>query len=193
MDLAVFLSFRSWSIVTMRRCVGKQTPPDPNLELRDVVWSDESLDSVARHSRLSTAVFPRSLSFGLPFFGTSSKHSPSSPAELRALLTRVYHRTWTGSRWMFERTGAAWIRRLQACVAAQSGFFEQHRDGRASYSSKTQRKNTSSIRHLTSHGTLHRRRQHPPSRNGPSLILKWALGPFQLPNNPKIGSLARSF
>ena len=38
------------------------------------------------------------------------------PAELLALLTRVYHRTWTGSRWMFENIGNAWVRRLKACV-----------------------------------------------------------------------------
>ena len=29
----------------------------------------------------------------------------SEEASLRALLTRVYHRTWTGSRWMFENMG----------------------------------------------------------------------------------------
>ena len=45
-------------------------------------------------------------------------------AELRALLTRVYHRTWTGGRWMFENMGNAWVRRLKACVAAKGVFFE---------------------------------------------------------------------
>ena len=48
----------------------------------------------------------------------------ASPAELRALLTRVYHTTWTGSRWMFEKMGNVWVRRLKACVAAKGGFFE---------------------------------------------------------------------
>ena len=43
--------------------------------------------------------------------------APSAPSsQLRALLTRVDHRTWTGSRWMFEKMGKAWVRRLQACV-----------------------------------------------------------------------------
>ena len=49
----------------------------------------------------------------------------ANPAELRALLIRVYHRTWAGSREQFEKTGNAWVRRLKACVAAKGGFFEQ--------------------------------------------------------------------
>ena len=40
-----------------------------------------------------------------------------APAE-RALLTRVYHRTWTATRWMFEKMGTA---RLKACVSARGG------------------------------------------------------------------------
>ena len=51
--------------------------------------------------------------------------APTSPAELRALLARVYHRTWAGSRGSFEKIGNAWVRRLKACVAAKGGFFEQ--------------------------------------------------------------------
>ena len=31
----------------------------------------------------------------------------ANPAELRALLAHVYHTTWTGSRWMFEKMLAA--------------------------------------------------------------------------------------
>ena len=42
--------------------------------------------------------------------------APANPVELRALLTRVYHRTWTGSREMFEKIGNASVRRLKACV-----------------------------------------------------------------------------
>ena len=49
---------------------------------------------------------------------------PANPAELRALLTRVYHRTWAGSREMFEKIGSAWVLRLKACVAAEGGYFE---------------------------------------------------------------------
>ena len=49
---------------------------------------------------------------------------PANPAELRALLTRVFHRTWTGSCWMFENVGKAWVRKQKACVAAKGGFFE---------------------------------------------------------------------
>ena len=30
------------SLHPLRRCVGKQTPADPEVQLRDVVWSDES-------------------------------------------------------------------------------------------------------------------------------------------------------
>ena len=73
--------------------------------------------------------------------------APANPAELRALLTRVYHRTWGGSREMFEKMGNAWVRRLKASVAAKGGFFEQHRHG--TDMAKTQRKNKSSTRHLT--------------------------------------------
>ena len=40
------------------------------------------------------------------FCGTSSSHRAlANPAELRALFTRVYHRTWTGSRWIVEKNG----------------------------------------------------------------------------------------
>ena len=49
--------------------------------------------------------------------------APANPSELRALLTRVYHRTWAGGREMFEKIGSAWGR-LKACVAAKGGFFE---------------------------------------------------------------------
>ena len=48
---------------------------------------------------------------------------PANPEELWALLTCVYHWTWTGSRWTFEKMGAAWVRRLKACVAAKGGCF----------------------------------------------------------------------
>ena len=51
--------------------------------------------------------------------------APASPSEVRALLTRVYLRTWAGSRGMFEKIGNAWVCKLKACVAAKDGFFEQ--------------------------------------------------------------------
>ena len=41
MDFTSFLSFRGW-LCPLKRCVGKQTPAAPELQLRDVVWSDES-------------------------------------------------------------------------------------------------------------------------------------------------------
>ena len=47
----------------------------------------------------------------------------ANPAELGALLTRVYHGTWTGSGWIFEQMGKAWVRRLMASVAARRCFF----------------------------------------------------------------------
>ena len=56
--------------------------------------------------------------------------APANPAELRALMTRVYHRTWAGSREMSKKIGNAWVRRFLACVASKSGFFEQHSHGR---------------------------------------------------------------
>ena len=46
------------------------------------------------------------------------------PQNFLALLTRKYHRTWAGSREMFEKIGSAWVRRLKACVAAEGGYFE---------------------------------------------------------------------
>ena len=49
--------------------------------------------------------------------------APVNPAELRALLICVCHRTWTGGRCMLEKMGNAWLRRLKACVAARGGFF----------------------------------------------------------------------
>ena len=36
-----FSQFRGW-LCPLRRCVGKQTPAAPELQLRDVVWSEES-------------------------------------------------------------------------------------------------------------------------------------------------------
>ena len=32
----------SWLVVPLRRCVGKQTTAAPEVQLRDVSWSDES-------------------------------------------------------------------------------------------------------------------------------------------------------
>ena len=42
--LQSFYSFSqfSWLVVPLRRCVGMQTPAAPEVQLRDVVWSDES-------------------------------------------------------------------------------------------------------------------------------------------------------
>ena len=117
--------------------------------------------------------------------------APANPAELLALLTRVYQRTSTGSCWMFEKMIAAWVRTLKACVAAKGGFSRvEQRWQTASYRSKTQRKKT---RHLTRHLTLccitrrHRQhnrcRQHLPSRNGPadSLMALKAVLSFPIP------------
>ena len=68
-----------------------------------------------------TATWPRTTSVDR----FTRRLAPANPAELRALLTRVYHRTWAGSREMFEKIGNAWVRRLKACVAAKGGKFEQ--------------------------------------------------------------------
>ena len=46
-----------------------------------------------------------------------SVSSSCQSAELRVLLTHAYHRTCTGSRWVFEKMG-------KACVAAKVGFIK---------------------------------------------------------------------
>ena len=103
---------------------------------------------VARHSRVSTAMFPKTQLVQHP--------APANPAELWALLTRVYHWTWAGSRKMFEGMGKAWVRERGACFAARHSAKTRHL-----------------TRHFTLHGTLdrhrqrHRHRQHLPSRSGP--------------------------
>ena len=85
---------------------------------------------------------------------------PADLGELRALLTHVYHRTRTGSRWMLEKMGKAWVRRLKALRCRHRRFFQVARTWQtASYRSKTQRKNTSLTRHLPLQNTLHSRRQ----------------------------------
>ena len=74
---------------------------------------------------------------------------PANPAELRALLTCVYHRTWAGSREMFEKIGNAWVRRLKACVAAKGGFLI----GDHGASMCAARRHSAKTRHLTRHLT----------------------------------------
>ena len=67
--------------------------------------------------------------------------APANPAELRALLTRVCHRTWAGSREMFEKIGNAWVRRLEGLRGRQRRFLRVAQTWQtASYRSKTQRK-----------------------------------------------------
>ena len=48
----------------------------------------------------------------------TASSSCHNPAELRALLTRVYQSTWTCSLWIFEKIGAALVRRPKACTKA---------------------------------------------------------------------------
>ena len=56
---------------------------------------------------------------------TQLVHHPAlaNPAELRALSTRVYHGTWTGGRWMFEKIGAAWVRTLKVGWPPKADFW----------------------------------------------------------------------
>ena len=44
----------SWLVVPLRRCVGKQTPAAPEVQLRDVVWSDESFSSCGSSPTIRT-------------------------------------------------------------------------------------------------------------------------------------------
>ena len=74
--------------------------------------------------------------------------APANPAELLALLTRVYHRTWAGSREMFEKIGNAWVRRLKACVAARGGFFEKRRHCRPHRTTQRHSAKKHFIRHV---------------------------------------------
>ena len=52
---------------------------------------------------------------------------PANPAELRALWTRVCHRTWAGSREMFEKIGNAWVRRGRPHVVEPCCSVTHHR------------------------------------------------------------------
>ena len=62
---------------------------------------------------------------------------------------------------LFENICNAWVRRPNACVAAEGGFLNSVRGGFTTYRSKTQRKKTPhKTRHLTLHGTLYRHCQH---------------------------------
>ena len=105
------------------------------------------------------------------FCGTSSRHSSFSIQLLSIPQNCVhfYHRrTGTSSRWMFEKIGAARVRRLQACVAGK-GF--------SSRTDMTDRivplNDTSLTRHLTLHGTVHRYRQDNTCRKNPKMG-RWA-------------------
>ena len=120
-------------------------------------------NSVARHSRDSTALLSRPLSLRLFLWNELKtllvQHpAPANPAELRAPLNRVYHRTWSGSRWMFEKMGAAWVRRRKAYVAANGCFFEKHRTVILRIHivalKDTAQKTSHLTRHLPLHGTI---------------------------------------
>ena len=62
-------------------------------------------------------------------------------------VTHVYHRTWAGSREMFETIGNAWLRRLKAWVAAQRRFL------RVAQKHHTAQRHSAKTRHLTRHLT----------------------------------------
>ena len=92
------------------------------------------------------------------FCGTSSKYSSFSNLLLPiaqiffALLTRVYPRTWTGSRWMFGNMG--WVRRLKACVAAAEGVFFLNSD-RGDFTTLPLKHTAQKTLHKTRHSTHH--------------------------------------
>ena len=83
--------------------------------------------------------------------------TPANPAELRTSDPRV-HRTWTGSCWMFENVGKAWVRKQKACVAAKSEFFEKHKHGRLHRTAQRHSAKHVINTHLTLHGTFRRHR-----------------------------------
>ena len=62
-------------------------------------------------------------------------------------VTHVYHRTWAGSREMFETIGNAWLRRLKAWVAAKRRFL------RVAQKHHTAQRHSAKTRHLTRHLT----------------------------------------
>ena len=87
---------------------------------------------------------------------------------------------------MFEKIGNAWVRRLKACVAVKGFFLNSGLEAFTSSQTKTQRKNTSfntsfaTPWHATQTQTTH---AFPKS---PSQILKWAQGPIELSQNPRM-------
>ena len=50
-------------------------------------------------------------------------YTTSQSRRIANILTPVYHRTWAGSREMFDKIGNAWVRKLKACVAAKKRFL----------------------------------------------------------------------
>ena len=89
---------------------------------RTAIWRRATSGDRVVRMLVCASCFP--YMFRLTSLGVSSVCRRANPAELRALLTRVYHRTWAGSREMVGKIGDAWVRRLKACVAAKGGFFE---------------------------------------------------------------------
>ena len=162
------LSPFSWLVVSsLRRRVGKQTPAAPELQLRDVVWSDESLFLLRQEpnrqitricwvtvdlsfSQLSCHILLRVTALfifhAVIFTGLPAFHG-IFPVGFSTFLVhpRVCHRTWTGSRRTFEHV-AAWVRRPEACEAAKGWFFRVAQTRQtASCRLKTQRKNTPAL------------------------------------------------
>ena len=137
-------------------------------------------------SRVSTAVFPSSLSPFDFFLWNEAKTqlvqcpTPANPTELCALSTRVSHRTWA------------------------LDVFEQHRHSKPHRAAhRHSAKHVINNTHVTLHGTLHIHRQHhrlrphtfllqmPPS--SPLLDPQKAPGPISLPKNPKMALGPRFF
>ena len=192
------LSQFSWLVVSsLRRRVGKQTPAAPELQLRDVVWSDESLFQLRQEpnrqitricwvtvdlsfSQLSCLILLRSDSLvHLPCrdFHGSPCFSWYFPVGFSMFLVhpRVCHRTWTGSRRTFEHVAGSAGQRLAPPKAGFSSGTDTA--DRIVPLKDTAQKHVFLARHLTLHGTLHRHRQHLPFPKWAPLILEWAPGP----------------
>ena len=127
----------------------------------------------------------------------SSRHSSFSSSRksrrIASLLTRLCHRTWTGSRWMFEKTGTAWGRRLKGLRSRPHRTVSRH--GRHSAAQNT---SCSRIRHSVALSTDTHRQHHKtqtarfPTQHGPPGSSE-VQGPIFTSQNPKLGPIGPFF
>ena len=86
-------------------------------------WHVTTQDSVEWHSRVPAALRSRSCPHVERAQDTArSVASSRKSRRIASLLTRLCHKTWTGSRWMYEKTGTAWVRRLKGLRSGPRRF-----------------------------------------------------------------------